>query len=340
MMPMPAVAISPPGPARVATWIRTLVPTLALLLVGCAPAGSDQRAVFGVFGTEVEVKLRDTSEADAAAAFGDVGRMLQAMHRDLHPWEAGPLTELNAALAAGRPFETSADIAELIHVSQRLEAASRGTFNPAIGMLVGLWGFHTSDYPITDPPPADAQIDALVASAPSMLDLTLEGTTVESSSMAVQLDFSGIAKGLAVQRACRLIAARDIASAMVNAGGDVMVCGAGNRPWRVAIRGVDGGVLETLEIDRPLAVFTSGNYHRYGDFAGKRYAHILDPATGRPVEEVMQATVVHPDPLVADAGATALVVAGMHRWRSLAEGLEIERAVIIDAAGEVARTGN
>ncbi|MCA1779364.1 MAG: FAD:protein FMN transferase [Xanthomonadaceae bacterium] len=320
--------------------VKTTLLTLALLLVGCEPTRSDRRAVFGVFGTEVEVQLRQSSEADAAAAFGDIGRMLQGMHKELHPWEAGALTQLNSALAAGRSFETSIDIAGLIRVSQRLEPASQGTFNPAIGMLVKLWGFHTSDYPITEPPPPDAKIDALVASAPSTQNLALEGTTVETSSTTVQLDFSGLAKGLAVKRACRLIAARDIDSAMINAGGDVMVCGAGKRSWRVAIRDVDGGVLETLEIDRPLAVFTSGNYHRYGEFDGKRYAHILDPATGRPVHGVMQATVVDPDPLLADAGATALVVAGRQRWRGVARGLGIDRAVIIDEKGEVARIGH
>ncbi|MDT8409246.1 MAG: FAD:protein FMN transferase [Wenzhouxiangellaceae bacterium] len=339
--PGSGLAVTAPAPGR--TGAPALVPILVLLLVlmlaGCAPAGDDRRAVFAVFGTEVEVQLRETSEADAALVFGDIGRMLQAMHHELHPWEAGALTELNAALAAGRAHKAGDDIVELIRASQRLEAASQGTFNPAIGQLVGLWGFHTSNYPITDPPPPDRRIDELVAASPSALDLTLDGAIVETVNLAVQLDFSGIAKGLAVKRACRLVGAHGIASAMVNAGGDVMVCGAGSgdRPWRVAIRGDRAAVLETLEIDRPMAVFTSGNYYRFGEFDGTRYAHILDPATGRPVDEVIQATVVHADPLLADAGATALVVAGTSRWRQVARGLGIDRAVVIDQAGNVER---
>ena len=308
-----------------------------MLLAGCTPAGSDHRAVFAVFGTEIELQLRGATDAQAEDAFREVGMLLQRQHRELHPWEDGELMALNRALAAGTPHRTTPEIAELIEASASLEQATGGAFNPAVGALVNLWGFHTSTYPITEPPPAPALIEALVARAPSMRDLELEGRTVRTGNRAIRLDFSGIAKGLAVKRVCEIVAAHDVASAMVNAGGDVMVCSAGERPWRVALRGPDGGVLETLEIDRPLAVFTSGNYYRFGEFDGERYAHLLDPATGYPVDEVMQATVIGPDPLVADAGATALVVAGSDRWRRVATALEIEAAVVIDPGGEVFR---
>ena len=319
---------------------RAVLPTLAgltLLLAGCSPAGSEHRAVFAVFGTEVELQLREAGDDRAENAFREVGALLQRQHRELHSWEDGELMALNRALAAGTPHRTTPEIAELIEVSTALEQATGGAFNPAIGALVNLWGFHTSNYPITERPPAPALIDALVARAPSMRDLELEGRTVGTRNRAVRLDFSGIAKGLAVKRVCEIVATHQIESAMVNAGGDVMVCSAGERPWRVALRGPDGGVLETLEVDRPLAVFTSGNYYRYGEFEGERYAHILDPQTGRPVEEIVQATVIDPDPLVADAGATALVVAGPERWRLVAAALAVERVIVIDPTGQALR---
>ena len=311
---------------------RAVLPAIAgltLLLAGCAPAGGEHRAVFGVFGTEVELQLRQATDAQAEDAFREIGALLQRQHRELHPWQDGELMALNRALAAGAPHRTTPEIAELIEASASLEQATGGAFNPAIGALVNLWGFHTSIYPITEPPPAPALIEALVERAPSIRDLELQGRTVRTRNQAVRLDFSGIAKGLAVKRVCEIVAAHAIESAMVNAGGDVMVCSAGARPWRVALRGPDGGVLETLEIDRPLAVFTSGNYYRYGEFEGERYAHILDPATGQPVGEIMQASAVAADPLIADAGATALVVAGTGQWRQVARALGLARAVLV-----------
>ncbi len=310
------------------------------MLVGCGSGERAQRAEYAVFGTRVEIVVRDADAAKTAAAFRDTGALLQRLHRELHPWEDGDLMALNAALAAGRSIRTTPAIAELIRVGQRLERASEGAFNPAIGRAVSLWGFHTSDYPITEPPPSDAEIDALVFARPSMRDLELDGLRVASANPAVRLDFSGLAKGYAVREACRTILGHGIESALVNAGGDVLVCGAGSGPWRVAIRDPGGGVLETLTVERPLAVFTSGNDYRYGEFDGARYAHLLDPATARPVDEVMQATVVASDPLLADAAATALVVAGSERWRSVAARLGVARAVVVGADGKLGRIDN
>jgi len=307
------------------------------VLAGCAPAGTDHRAVFAVFGAEVEVQLRDTGPRQSQAAYADVGALLQRLHRELHPWEDGALMDLNRAIAAGRAHETTPDIIALIEASQSLEAATDGAFNPAIGALVNLWGFHTSSYPITDPPPAPGLIDALLARAPSTSGLEVDGLVVRSANRGIRLDFSGIAKGLAVRRVCDALGKHDVGAAMVNAGGDVMVCSVGDRPWRVAIRAPGGGVLETIEVHRPLAIFTSGNYYRYGEFDGQRYAHILDPDTARPVNEIMQATVIDPDPLAADAGATALVVAGREEWARVADLLDAEAAIVINADGAVSR---
>lgn len=309
----------------------------AVLLGGCESPQAEQRAEFAVFGTRVEAIVRGADKAQAAAAFRDVGALLQRLHRELHPWEDGALMQLNEALAQGRAHRTTEAIVELVQVGRRLEAASGGTFNPAIGAAVSLWGFHTSSYPITEPPPSDSDIRALLAASPSMSDLRVDDREVSSSNPAVRLDFSGLAKGLALRLACRALVERGLDFGLVNAGGDVMVCGADAEPWRVGIRNPEGGVLETLEIERPMAVFTSGNDYRYGEFDGERYAHILDPRTARPVAEVMQATVADPDPLLADAAATALVAAGRAGWRDVARSMGLDRVIVVLADGSVAR---
>lgn len=308
---------------------------LAFLLSGCMPPEGDHDATFFAFGTRVEVKLRGVTEVHAGNAFRVLGAEFQRMHHEWHPWESGALTDLNAELARGGRARTTKDLAELIDVSTRLEQASMGRFNPAIGALVALWGFHTSDYPITDPPPSDSAIADRLAWQPSMQSLALDGRNVRALKRGVQLDFSGIAKGLAVRRACERLAEVEITDALVNAGGDVLVCGPPARPWRIAVARPGGGILTWMELSEPLAVFTSGNDYRYGEFNGERYAHLLDPFTGLPVDAVMQATVIDDDPLRADAGATALVVAGPDAWQMVAESMGLERAMVVDADGEI-----
>ena len=85
-------------------------------------------------------------------------------------------------------------------------------------------------------------------------------------------------------------------------------------------------------------MFTSGNYERYREHDGIRYPHIIDPRTGGPVQEIASATVVHRDAALADAAATALVVAGSKQWRGVAERLGIDQAMVVDAQGRIDQT--
>lgn len=308
-----------------------------VLVAGCSEPEAQQRATFAVFGTEVEVILRSTSESEIDALLARLGLRLQELHRELHPWQDGALMALNRSLAEGRPHSTTAAIADLLRRAQTLERESLGTFNPAIGDLVQLWGFHTSEYPITTPPPTPKAIAALLERRPSTQALELDGLRVTPGPEPIRLDFSGLAKGWAAAELCAMIFDAGVDDALVNSGGDVMVCGATETPWRVAIHDPAEGVLETREIDRPMAVFTSGNYYRYGEFDGQRYAHILDPETGFPVDAILQATVIDPDPVRADAAATAMVVAGPLRWRAVAASMRVQEAIVIDDQGRVQR---
>ena len=321
-------------------WARLTSVLWAVGLVGCSSDTITSEATYGVFGTTVNVKVRHAENHPPNAALAELDYLFQTLHRDWHPWEPGALTRLNEGLATGDWVEVPPDLDDLLKRSQQLEMASGGRFNPAIGQLVALWGFHTSTYPITSPPPAEHAIDAWVAERPSSLDIVYSDTAptrVRSDNAALGLDFSAVAKGAAADAACEVLLAAGFGDALVNLGGDVLVCGPTARPWRVAIRrpqweGSEGsGVLEVLEVDRKLAVFTSGQYHRYGVWNGERYAHVLDPNTGRPVDHLVQATAIDPDPVLADAAATALVVAGLEDADRVGQQLGLERWRVVNA---------
>ncbi|MEI7549217.1 MAG: FAD:protein FMN transferase [Actinomycetes bacterium] len=118
-------------------------------------------------------------------------------------------------------------------------------------------------------------------------------------------DPSGYVKGWAADRALELIP--QIPHVQINAGGDISLRGgnAPGEPWRIGIRHPDDAtqIAEVVEIYDG-AIATSGTY--------ERGAHIIDPSNGLPALEARSATVVAPDSGVADALATALVVAGRH----------------------------
>ena len=289
-----------------------------------------------VFGTIVEVKLWGASEEQANRAFTELQQMFQGMHQNWHAWEPGRLVDINHAFANGQPFEADQDIVDMILKSQLIEQRSDGRFNPAIGALIRLWGFHTSEYPIIGPPPDQADIDKVLLHDPSSRDIHINGLQLNSENPFVQLDFGGIAKGFAVDLAIRRLRELGITNAIVNAGGDLRaVRHHGDRPWRVAVRNPGGGILGAVEINDDESLFTSGNYERFRQDQQERYPHILDPRSGWPVEDVASVTVISGEGMVADAAATALVVAGLAGWPAVAVALDLKEVLVVDESGMV-----
>jgi thiamine biosynthesis lipoprotein len=224
----------------------------------------------------------------------------------------------------------------MIRQSQQIEQHSGGRFNPAIGGLISLWGFHTSDYPVIGPPPTQAGIDEILTQQPSSLDIQIDGLQVRSENPFVQLDFGGIAKGYAVDLAIEHIRGLGITNAIVNAGGDLRAIGShGDRPWNVAVRKPGGGVIGAVAVREDEALFTSGNYERFRQDQLKRYPHILDPRSGWPVEDIASVTVITSEGMIADAVATALVVAGLDEWPKVAQVLNLEQVLVVDESGVV-----
>jgi len=323
------------------SWLAGLV---CLLLSACGrPVPVAQEAY--VFGTRVEVQVAGAREAEAHAALGEVLREFDRLHRSYHAWQPSELTTLNEALAAGRPHEVSPELAQLLRTARDLAQRSEYLFDPALGKLIALWGFHTDEFKPALPD-ADA-LKALVAAKPSSADLVIDGNTVGSKNPAVALDFGGYLKGVALDRAAALLKARGIDNALINIGGNVLALGSkdgkGAIPWRVGIRHprielAGEGVLATLELRDGEAIGTSGDYQRYFELDGRRYSHLIDPRSGEPAQGTQALTVLIPP--APDAGMRSdvltkpLFIAG-ERWRELARRLDVAQLLRVDAQGRV-----
>ena len=312
----------------------------ALALAGCrSDTGKVYRQKFDVFGTIVGITIRDADEATARKAMADIQAAFARMHRDWHAWKPGELSRLNAALAAGRAVTVSPFLLPLIEQGRHFERISDGLFNPAIGAIIAAWGFHADELPRGTRPPLE-KIRALAARHPSMMDLVIDGALVSTRNTAVSLDFGGFAKGEAVDRAMAILKRHGIRNAIVNAGGDLDVIGDhGGRPWRAGIRDPkDWAILATIDLKDGEALYTSGNYERYREYEGIRYAHIIDPRTGMPVDHIISATVVHTNGALADAAATALTVAGPQDWPAIARKMGVSQVMLVDKSGTVYMT--
>jgi thiamine biosynthesis lipoprotein len=307
--------------------------------VGCTRAEAVVSETMYVFGTLVGVDVLSRDTAAARAAIADVSHAFTQQNRDWHAWKPGALGDLNRAIAAGRTHEVGSDLLPMLHQARDLARASSGLFNPAIGRLVGLWGFHSDEMPVGAPPHA-AAVAELVAAAPSLDDLVFDGHRVRSRNPHVQIDLGGHAKGVALNQALDRLAELGYGDALVNLGGNLAVSGScGGRPWRIGVRHPQGdGAIAAIEVSGRMAVVTSGTYERYRQDGDRRYPHIIDPRSGQPATHVVSATVLHLDAARADVAATALVVAGATAWPEVARNLGVDELMIVDEAGRVQLT--
>ncbi|MEO8672211.1 MAG: FAD:protein FMN transferase [Tahibacter sp.] len=294
-----------------------------------------QQATYFVFGSTTTVELRGADDSNGRAALDAIGQLLQRNQREWHPWEISDLMRLNAALARGESYRVPNGLAELIRRAQRAFVDSDHLFNPAVGALIGLWGFHTSEFPLVTPPPMRPTIDSLLAANPRMDDIVVDvDGTVSSRNRAVELDLNGLAEGFAAEQISQLLAQRGIGNSLINLGGDVLARGdAGGRPWRVAISTPQHNVLATAELTGHEALFSSGDYNKFREIEGQRWGHVLDPRNGEPTHGVAAASVIHADAIVADVAATTLMIAGSKDFVRIAQGLGIRCALLMTEDG-------
>lgn len=301
------------------------------LVVLPTSARATRRETRQLFGSPIDLLLPDRTPR---AAGDEVLAGLTAMNTHWNAWKAGDLGDLNAALRMGRPHVTTPALASMIRSAAALELASEGCFNPAIGGLVGAWGFHDD----VMRPGARPRVDAIArwtVAPPSLAQLELRGCSVRASSRRVQLDFGAYAKGVALDWALDRLARQGVPDGLLNLGGNLAAMGGiDGRAWQVGIRDPHRpGLVASLALQGREAVVTSGTYERWRLLDGQRCSHILDPASGAPAAGLDSVTVVHPSAALADAAATALLVAGPARWRSVARRMGVDQVLVIDRAG-------
>ncbi|MEM6531822.1 MAG: FAD:protein FMN transferase [Myxococcota bacterium] len=219
-------------------------------------------------------------------------------------------------LKTDEPFGISAETHEVLEIARQVGAASDGAFDVTVGPLVNLWGFGPDGKPSKTP--SDGEIDAVRAAVgPDAVELGKR--TLRKKNPATQVDLSAVAKGFAVDLIAESLAAEGYAAFLVEVGGEVVVKGekSPGRPFRVGIEEPDPTTqrVHTVLTIRDGALATSGNYRNYYDRDGVRYAHTIDPKTGRPVaHRLLSASVYHSSCAWADAWATALMAAGDKAW--------------------------
>ena len=281
-------------------------------------------------GTTWSARVAAPATLDRAALYAAITAELDAVIAAMSHWEArSQISRFNRA-PANSWHTLSPAFFHVLDAGLALARESNGAFDPTAGALVNLWGFGPAPAP-----PGLPTRDAISAarSATGWASVKLDRHARRACQPGgVQLDLSGIAKGHAVDRVAACILARGHRHALVEVGGEYRGMGMkpDGQPWWVAIEPPPGMALpETRIALYGLSVATSGDYRRWFDQGGRRYAHSLDPRSGWPVDNgVASVTVVHADCMMADALATALLVMGPEEAVPFATAREIAALIV------------
>lgn len=324
---------SAPTGIRRRDWLAAATGLLAWPMAGQATVLGQQRSLFG---TRVELLLPSETPAEIAGA---IWQGLARLNTEWNAWKPGELSRVNQAFRAGRPAPASAALRAMVQRAARLEQASAGLFNPAIGRLVGAWGFHHDEL-VPGPRPAPSTVARCRRAAPSLSQVVCRDDSLWTDNPWLQLDFGAYAKGVAIDAALDRLQRLGVRHALLNLGGNLAAMGApGGRPWQVGVRDPNGpGLLAAVAVQGREAVVTSGSYERMRWVDGQRCSHIIDPGTGAPAPAFASVTVLHRDAGLADAAATALLVAGPARWERVAERMQVDQVLLVDHDGRLQAT--
>ncbi len=309
-----------------------------LLLASCEGKEPLYQEQGYVFGTLVEVSVYGEPEPRAKRAVSDVMQEFQRLHDMLHAWKPSELSGMNKAFAKGESDAVSPELVAILQDATQLSLRSQGLFNPAIGGLVQLWGFHADEFkPVL---PDGKSVAKWVAANPQMSDIAIVRGRAESKNRFVQVDLGGYAKGYALDRAAELLRNRGIHNALINIGGNILALGRhGDRPWRVGIQHPrKSGALATLDLNDGEAIGTSGDYQRYFMLGKVRYCHLIDPRSGYPVQGVQAVTVLTSGTragVLSDADSKPLFIAGARGWRAAAAQMGVSDAMLVDGQGKI-----
>jgi len=244
-------------------------------------------------------------EADAAieAAVAEVYRIERKYSRYL---PASDLSHLNRIGAVGGSIEVDQETAVLLDYAGRCNALSDGLFDVTAGVLRRVWNFRSQE-------PPDLQLLAETLPLIGWRKLVWSNPVLSFPRPGMELDFGGLAKEYAVDRAVAVCRDHGVAAALVDLGGDIGIVGPqpDGTPWQIGIRDPSAPQRSFAIVALSQgAVASSGDYERYIVLDGRRYSHILDPRTGWPLAETSAVSVASERCLAAGSFSTIAMLKG------------------------------
>mgnify|MGYP000638295300 CR=1 FL=1 len=307
-----------------------LVVLLAVSMTACFPSNNSAKTEMllqgHTMGTTYNIKVVSTPEQlETLKLHEKIDTVLKQVNQQMSTYiPDSEISRFNKSPST-EPVEISVGFARVLAESIRLGELSGGKLDITVGPLVNLWGFGPKHRP--EIVPSDEQLASARARI-GLQNLHLDGRQLSKSIPSLYIDLSTTAKGYGVDMVAELIEANGISNYLVEIGGEMRLKGFKHTGelWAIAIEkpildpsGAQRAVQEVV-IPKDNAVATSGDYRIYFEADGQRFSHIIDPATGKPINHhLVSVTVITPSSMTADGLSTTLMVMGAEQGMEFAQ---------------------
>ncbi|WP_076418582.1 FAD:protein FMN transferase [Colwellia sp. UCD-KL20] len=307
-----------------------LITLVLTLLTGCFPSKNlDKKEVLlqgRTMGTTYNIKvIVENDSIDTQLLQKDIDSALVNVNQEMSTYI--PDSELSRfnQLRSSEPVTLSKGLARVVKEAIRLGKLSNGKLDVTVGPLVNLWGFGP-EYRL-EKVPSDELLEQ-TKSKVGIENIELVDGRLSKKIDELYIDLSTIAKGYGVDLIAELVESRGIHNYLVEIGGEMRLKGFKDTGelWHIAIEKpvTTERAVQQVVVPKNNAVATSGDYRNYFESNGQRFSHIIDPATGKPINhKLVSVTVIHPSSMTADGLSTALMVMGEKEALAFAEENEI-----------------
>ena len=295
------------------------LPFLAFLVIGTVIIVSRQRSTpyqhdrGMVFGTVYHITYQSSKSLQK-----DIEAELAKVDASLSPFnERSIITAVNE----NRDTVVNKMFSDVFARAMKISDSTNGAFDITVAPLVNAWGFGFKGGAM----PSRHQVDSLKALV-GYHKVSLTNGRVSKTDPRIMLDCSSIAKGYGCDVVAKFLSAKGIDNYMVEIGGEIVTRGISEKrlPWKIGVtKPTDDSLNVNQEIQTIInvtdkAMATSGNYRNFYYKNGRKYAHTIDPSTGYPVQHnILSSTVIADDCATADAYATAFMVMGLDKAKTI-----------------------
>ena len=312
-----------------------------LLLCSCEKSGRYVRIEGFAQGGTYHVICSPVRGVGQQALRAAIDSRLQAIDFSLSGYNKGSLL---SRLNAGEDLPLDSLFIECFTISKAVWAETDGAFDPSAAPLFDLWGFgFTNKERVTDR--AVDSVRAFVGMDRLRLETREDGTHLVREDPRMRLNFNAVAQGYSCDVVARYLDSLGCRAYLVDIGREIICKGLNESgtAWRIGLdKPTDGNMEEGRDLQAILEVsdcgiVTSGNYRKFYIENGQKYAHTIDPKTGRPVSHnLLSATVVAKDAATADAYATWLMVVGVDKARAILSGRpDLEALLVYEEDGQM-----